>query len=52
MIFGHTPTEFFGEEFRDRWVKGWRWVCIDTGAACGRDPMLMRLDDGEAFYLR
>ena len=52
VIFGHTPTEFFGEEFRDRWVKGWRWVCIDTGAACGRDPLLMRLDDGEAFYLR
>ena len=52
VVFGHTPTEFFGEEFRDRWVQGWRWVCIDTGASFGRDPMLMRLDDGAAFYLR
>lgn len=52
VIFGHTPTEYFGEEFRDRWVNGWRWICIDTGAARGGDPMLMRLDDGEVFYLR
>lgn len=51
VIFGHTPTEFFGPQYKGRWLRGHRWVCIDTGAACGGTPMLMRLDDGKAFYL-
>lgn len=51
VIFGHTPTEYFGEEYRDRCVRGRGWICIDTGAARGGDPMLLRLDDGQEFYL-
>ena len=26
------------------------WVDIDTGAACGGSPMLLRLDDMRPFY--
>lgn len=51
VVFGHTPTEFFGEEYKGRMLEGQGWVCIDTGAACGGKPMLLRLEDGKAFYL-
>lgn len=51
VVFGHTPTEFFGEEHRGRMVRGQGWLCIDTGAACGGKPMLLRLEDQRAFYL-
>lgn len=51
MIFGHTPTVFFGEEHRGRAVKTGDWICIDTGAAMGDLPMLLRLDDLKEFYL-
>lgn len=51
VIFGHTPTVFFGEEHRGRAVKTGDWICIDTGAAMGDLPMLLRLDDLKEFYL-
>ena len=51
VIFGHTPTEFFGQQYKGRWCKGHRWVCIDTGAAMGGTPMLMRLEDGKSWYI-
>ena len=50
VVFGHTPTEHFGKQFRDRICKGDGWVCIDTGAAGGGKPMLLRLDDMKEFY--
>ena len=51
VIFGHTPTELYGKEYRGRAVHTDCWTCIDTGAAWGYAPMLLRLDDGKAFYL-
>ncbi len=51
VIFGHTPTVFFGEEHRGRALKTRDWICIDTGAAMGNLPMLLRLDDLKEFYL-
>lgn len=51
VIFGHTPTEFFGEEHKGRMVRGQGWWCIDTGAALGGKPMLLRLEDEKAWYL-
>lgn len=51
VIFGHTPTVFFGEEHRGRALKTRDWICIDTGAAIGDSPMLLRLDDLKEFYL-
>ena len=51
VVFGHTPTNFFGEEFAGKALKTETWVCIDTGAAMGGTPMLLRLDDMTEFYL-
>ena len=50
VIFGHTPTVFYGEEHLGREVRTDTWICIDAGAAMGEPPMLLRLDDRKAFY--
>lgn len=51
VIFGHTPTEFYGPEFKGRALHTDSWICIDTGAATGGTPMLLRLDDMQEFYM-
>lgn len=50
VVFGHTPTVFYGEAHRGRALGTKTWICIDTGAALGEHPMLLRLDDGMEFY--
>ena len=50
VIFGHTPTAYFGKQFQGHAVHTDTWICIDTGAASGNLPMLLRLDDGKEFY--
>ena len=50
VIFGHTPTEFFGEQYRGKAIKTKSWICLDTGSAVGNKPMLLRLDDMKEFY--
>lgn len=50
VLFGHTPTEYFGEQYRGKAVKTSSWICIDTGSATGNKPMLLRLDDMKEFY--
>ena len=49
-ILGHTPTVIYGEEYRGRVVKTRTFINIDTGAAYGEAPALLRLDDLEVFY--
>lgn len=49
VIFGHTPTLFYGEAHRGRAVKGQDWICIDAGCAMGNAPVLLRLDDCTFF---
>ncbi len=51
VIFGHTPTLLFGEEYRGKALRTPSWICIDTGVAYGNAPMLLRLEDGKEFYL-
>lgn len=51
VIFGHTPTVYYGEEYKDRAIHKDSWICIDTGVSFGRHPMLLRLDDMKEFYL-
>lgn len=51
VIFGHTPTAFYGGEYAGRMVTGRGWRNIDTGAALGGKPMLLRLGDEQEFYL-
>lgn len=48
-ILGHTPTGYlFGQ--RGKMFQTDTWIDIDTGAAGGGSPMLLRLDDLKAFY--
>lgn len=51
VILGHTPTLSYGEEYRGRALKARDFICIDTGAALGENPMLLRLEDLREFYL-
>ena len=52
VIFGHTPTSFYAEHFKNRMIKTDSWWDIDTGAAMedGR-PMLLCLDNGKEYYI-
>lgn len=50
VVFGHTPTLFYGEEYRGRPVYTDTWICIDVGAAAKLPPLLLRLDDMREFY--
>lgn len=49
-VFGHTPTVYYGENFKGKAIITDSWINIDTGAATGLDPMLLRLDDLKEFY--
>ncbi|MBQ8159520.1 MAG: metallophosphoesterase [Clostridia bacterium] len=51
VIFGHTPTGYYGEEYQGRMLRGNGWIDIDTGAAMGGHPMLLRLNDLVPFYV-
>ena len=50
-VFGHTPTVYYGDEYKGRAIITETWADIDAGAACGFKPMLLRLDDMKEFYL-
>ncbi len=50
-VFGHTPTLFYSHRFRGRMIKTATWIDVDTGAAAGLAPMLLRLDDLKEFYI-
>ena len=51
-VLGHTPTRFYGSEYRGKMLKMPTWVNIDTGAASPDGaPMLLRLDDMKEFYI-
>ncbi len=49
-VFGHTPTQYYGAEHAGRMLKTPTWINIDTGAAGGNPPMLLRLEDEMPFY--
>ena len=48
-ILGHTPTDYYGSPGRAFHTP--TWIDIDTGAANGGAPMLLRLDDLREFYM-
>ena len=48
VIVGHTPTQYYG--LSGRMLVTDTWIDIDTGAADGGHPMLLRLDDLMPFY--
>jgi serine/threonine protein phosphatase 1 len=49
VILGHTPTQYLGGE-KGRMFETDTWADIDTGAAGGGSPMLLRLEDMQPFY--
>ena len=49
-VFGHTPTLIYGSKYEGKAIFTDTWINIDTGAACGLSPMLLRLDDLKEFY--
>ena len=49
-VFGHTPTLFYGDEYRGKIIRTGTWINIDTGVSQGYEPALIRLDDLEVFY--
>jgi serine/threonine protein phosphatase 1 len=51
VIFCHTPTQFYGMEYAGKALRTDTWINIDTGAAAGGSPMLLRLGDEKEFYL-
>ena len=50
VILGHTPTVYYGENYKGKAVKTKTWIDIDVGAGLGLNPMLLRLDDLREFY--
>ena len=48
VILGHTPTQYYGEKGRAFVTP--TWIDIDTGAAGGGSPMLLRLEDLKEYY--
>jgi serine/threonine protein phosphatase 1 len=48
VILGHTPTQYYGK--KGRMFETDTWIDIDTGAAGGGSPMLLRLEDLKPFY--
>lgn len=50
VIFGHTPTVYYGNEYRGKILKTATWVDIDVGAGLGLNPAMLRLDDMKEFY--
>ena len=49
-VFGHTPSGFYGHAFSGRMLRTATWIDLDTGAADGGHPMLLRLEDEKPFY--
>lgn len=52
VIMGHTPTKYLDPESNGRMIRTPTWLDIDVGAADGRPPMILRLDDMKEFYFR
>jgi serine/threonine protein phosphatase 1 len=48
VILGHTPTQYYGKKGKAFVTP--TWIDIDTGAAAGGSPMLLRLDDLAESY--
>ena len=51
VVFGHTPTLSYGEQYRGKIVKTDTWINIDVGAAKGCKPALLCLDTLEEYYM-
>lgn len=51
VVFGHTPSFYYGENYRGKPVYTDSWINIDTGVYAGNSPVLLCLDTGKEYYL-
>ncbi len=51
VVFGHTPTWAYGDEYEGSIIITDTWIDIDAGAGKGLPPVLLRLDDMTQFML-
>lgn len=51
-VFGHTPTLFYGNEYKGKIIKTKTWIDIDVGVSVGNEPILLRLDDFKEYKLQ
>ena len=51
VIFGHTPTFFYGEEYHGKPIRTDSWINIDVGTHAGNSPVLLCLDNQKEYYL-
>ena len=51
VVFGHTPTWAYGEEYEGKIIITDTWIDIDAGAGAGFPPVLLRLDDMKQFTI-
>ena len=49
VVFGHTPTEYFGKQYEGRALKTDTWIDIDIGKGSS-GQLILRLDDMQEFY--
>ena len=50
VIFGHTPSFYYGETYRGKPVFTETWINIDTGVYAGNSPVLLCLDNQKEYY--
>lgn len=50
-VFGHTPTAYYGNTYNGKILRTETWIDIDVGVPSGNQPVLLRLDDLQEFYL-
>lgn len=50
-VFGHTPTLYYGNEYKGKILRTKTWIDIDVGAGRGEEAVLLRLDDGKEYRL-
>ncbi len=51
VVFGHTPTYFYGDDYKGKPIYTDTWYDIDVGASRGLPPLILRLDDMQEFYV-
>ncbi len=50
IVFGHTPTICYGNEYLGKIIKTDTWLNVDVGVGIGQNPALLCLDDMEQIY--
>ncbi|MBQ7296004.1 MAG: metallophosphoesterase [Clostridia bacterium] len=52
VIFGHTPTVCYGNEYLGKIARTDSFIDVDVGVGIGQKPALLRLDDMKELYYK